>query len=359
MCNIQRKTMKELNRFRQFLNENEVLDGYDKASRELFDMTWDEVQRENDPRMKQAVHDEVQKDDDLDYIDDVQEAEYGQEAYFEKLFKDFEETKKALIDVARVQLASAAYGYNFDPSQVGGFAKDERKVRKYLRADFRDVKSNMDSYIRQNYLKDKYWEDDPNALFGYLRDNMDYTIDRLKTKLNSVISRNGERLNDPKYKEKYKFQLLLIETIKKTISILEKFKLTIAKDPRTTGPAVEKRGSRTVNSLQEGTWSYGSENDMMKALEEMNAMMMHSDPRQFKAGLDAMEKALYKIFGSDDFHDYLGNAQDFAAEGDLDRAKNALTDAMGIGEKMIASIHGMDGDLEENDIALDEIINEG
>jgi hypothetical protein len=128
--------MKELNRFRQFLNENEVLDRYDKASKELFDMTWDEVQRENDPRMKQAVHDEVQKDDDLDYIDDVQEADYGQEAYFEKLFKDFEETKKALIDVARVQLASAAYGYNFDPSQVGGFAKDERKVQKIFKSRF-------------------------------------------------------------------------------------------------------------------------------------------------------------------------------------------------------------------------------
>jgi hypothetical protein len=41
--------MKELNRFRQFLNENEVLDRYDKASKELFDMTWDEVQREKRP----------------------------------------------------------------------------------------------------------------------------------------------------------------------------------------------------------------------------------------------------------------------------------------------------------------------
>lgn len=244
--------MKELNRFRQFLNENEVLDRYDKASKKLFDMTWDEVQRENDPRMKQDVHDEVQKDDDLDYIDDVQEAEYGQEAYFEKLFKDFEETKKALIDVARVQLASAAYGYNFDPSQVGGFAKDEKKVQKYLRADFRDVKSNMDSYISKNYLKDKYWEGDPNALFGYLRDNMDYTIDNLKQKVKNIIRRNGERLNDPKYKEKYKFELLSIETIKKTISILEKFKLTIAKDPRTTGNAVKQRGSRDVSNQSLG-----------------------------------------------------------------------------------------------------------
>jgi len=110
--------------------------------------------------------------------------------------------------------------------------------------------------------------------------------------------------------------------------------------------------------LNEGTWSYGSENQMIKALEEMNAMLMHSDPRQLKAGLDAMDNALYRIFGDDDFHDSLGAAQDFAAEGDLDRAKNALSDTMGIGDRMIASIHGMDGDLEENDMALDEIIGE-
>jgi len=63
--------MKELNTFRKFLNENED-DGYDKASKKLFDMTWDEVRRENDPRMRQDVHDEVQKDDDKNYIDDVQ-----------------------------------------------------------------------------------------------------------------------------------------------------------------------------------------------------------------------------------------------------------------------------------------------
>ena len=110
--------------------------------------------------------------------------------------------------------------------------------------------------------------------------------------------------------------------------------------------------------LNEGTWSYGSENDMVKALEEMNAMMMHSDPRQLKAGLDAMDNALYRIFGDDDFHDSLGAAQDFAAEGDLDRAKNALSDAIGIGDRMIAKIHGMEGDLEENDMTLDEIIGE-
>ena len=109
--------------------------------------------------------------------------------------------------------------------------------------------------------------------------------------------------------------------------------------------------------LNEGTWSYGSENQMIKALEEMNAMMMHSDPRQLKAGLDAMDNALYRIFGDDNFHDEFSNAKSYAAEGDLDRAKNALGDAMAIGKKMIKDIHGMEDGLEENDSALDEIID--
>ena len=73
--------MKEISTFREFLNENED-DGYDRASKELFDMTWDEVRRENDPRMRQAVHDEVQKDDDT-YIDDVQENQSSSQNFYE------------------------------------------------------------------------------------------------------------------------------------------------------------------------------------------------------------------------------------------------------------------------------------
>ena len=75
--------MKELSTFRKFLNEVYEDDGYDKASRKLFDMTWDEVRRENDPSMKQAVHDEVQKDDDTNYIDDVQEGKYFAPEFYE------------------------------------------------------------------------------------------------------------------------------------------------------------------------------------------------------------------------------------------------------------------------------------
>ena len=83
--------MKELNTFREFLNENED-DGYDRASKELFDMTWDEVRRENDPRMRQAVHDEVQKDDDT-YIDDVQESRLSSQGFYEVEFIEMDGNK--------------------------------------------------------------------------------------------------------------------------------------------------------------------------------------------------------------------------------------------------------------------------
>jgi len=181
--------MKELTRFRQFLNENE---------------------------------------------DSINEAAYGQEAYFDKLIKEFEVVKKALIDVARVQIASAAYGYGYDAREAGIYAM-EKDWEKNLRADFNAVKSNMRTYIDPNYLKDEYWNGDPNKIFVYIRENIDDIIDGLDTKLrlvNRLIDGDGEDLNDEKVKEKYKVKILLRETIKKTISTLEEFKKTLAADPR-------------------------------------------------------------------------------------------------------------------------------
>jgi hypothetical protein len=119
------------------------------------------------------------------------------------------------------------------------------------------------------------------------------------------------------------------------------------------------------SSLKEGTWSLGTLSQMAKSLEEINAMMMHSDPRQFKAGLEAMDNALYRIFGDDEFHDQFSNAKSLAAEGDLDRAKNALSDAMSRAKELYEDEYEyreergeLKFDLEENDKALDEIINE-
>jgi len=62
--------MKELNQFRKYLKEIDEDDEYEIASRNLFDMTWDEVRRQNDQDMVQDVHDEVSKDDGDDWDDD-------------------------------------------------------------------------------------------------------------------------------------------------------------------------------------------------------------------------------------------------------------------------------------------------
>ena len=52
------------------LEEIDEDDEYEIASRKLFDMTWDEVRRQNDQGMVQDVHDEVSKDDEEDWDDD-------------------------------------------------------------------------------------------------------------------------------------------------------------------------------------------------------------------------------------------------------------------------------------------------
>ena len=63
---------------KKYLAEGRLLkeedDGYDKASQELFGMTWDEVRKRDDPRMRQDVHDEVQKDDEKGWEDEVDES---------------------------------------------------------------------------------------------------------------------------------------------------------------------------------------------------------------------------------------------------------------------------------------------
>ena len=79
--------------YKKYLAEGRLLkeeedDGYDKASRELFDMTWDEVRKQDDPRMRQDVHDEVQKDDEADWGDDVDESVTGSKEKFNVIVKN-------------------------------------------------------------------------------------------------------------------------------------------------------------------------------------------------------------------------------------------------------------------------------
>jgi hypothetical protein len=80
---------------------------------------------------------------------------------------------------------------------------------------------------------------------------------------------------------------------------------------------------------------------------------------------------MYNVFGDDGFHDYLGAAKDAVEAGDMDRAKNALGDALGRAMELYKDEEAYRKDsgetgfefkprfgLEENDAVLDEIIGE-
>lgn len=49
------------------LEDDDTRKAYDEASQRLFNMTWDEVRKQDDQSMRQDVHDEVSKDDDEDW----------------------------------------------------------------------------------------------------------------------------------------------------------------------------------------------------------------------------------------------------------------------------------------------------
>jgi len=93
--------------------------------------------------------------------------------------------------------------------------------------------------------------------------------------------------------------------------------------------------------------------------------------------LDKIESMLYDVFGSDDFHDSIDQAKDAAI--DDDKFVNYIGDAQAKGMAMLNNIYSdkganaftkaaddpivrgrdaMSNDLEENDKALDEVIEE-
>lgn len=309
---------------------------------------------------------------EMDYIDGINE----NEAYFDNLLKEFDGVKKALIDVARVSLAKASYGYNFDASQVGGFAKDE-KWKKYLRADFKDVKSNLSSYINKNYLEDKYWKGDPNTLFVYIKEDIDQIIDSLERWL--IVSEreiDGQDLKDEKVKEKYKVVLLEIETIKKAISILEKFKSTLAEDPRSIQENKEKMKEFNLSKWRQFVIA---ESDFGNDPEDR-----YKYARKFTADLPDTARSEYLVSALDDaLEDY--RLTDEVGEFDqafvdvmkaLGKEKELSEDlfspnemsAMAIEKEMAEGIPDVNtdfsvdtdfsDDLSENDAVLDEIVKD-
>jgi len=127
--------------------------------------------------------------------------------------------------------------------------------------------------------------------------------------------------------------------------------------------------------IKEGTWSLGSLREMAATMAQIQGMIRETDPAALLQAFEDLDHIMYNVFGDDGFHDYLGAAQDAAEEGDMDRAKNALGDALGRAQELYKSEEAYRKDrgetgfefpsryhegeeLEENDSVLDEIIGE-
>ena len=114
------------------------------------------------------------------------------------------------------------------------------------------------------------------------------------------------------------------------------------------------------NELHEGTWSLGSAQSMEAAISQLQGMMREDDPAAWMQAFEDLDGILYRVFGDDGFHDALGDSKAAVEAGDIDRAKNALGDALGVAQQLLAyQVKQNAENLEENDIALDEILDEG
>lgn len=118
--------------------------------------------------------------------------------------------------------------------------------------------------------------------------------------------------------------------------------------------------------IKEGTWSLGSARQMAAAMTQLQGMMREEDPTAWMQAFEDLDSILYKVFGDDSFHDYLGASKAAVEAGDIDRAKNALGDALGVAEDLYNyqlkqhanAFVREEEELEENDSVLDEIIDE-
>ena len=111
--------------------------------------------------------------------------------------------------------------------------------------------------------------------------------------------------------------------------------------------------------IKEGTWSLGSAQNMEAALTQLQGMMREDNPAAWMQAFEDLDSILYRVFGDDSFHDYLDASKAAVEAGDIDRAKNALSDAIGIAQKLLAfQVKQNAENLEENDAVLDEIIGE-
>jgi hypothetical protein len=100
--------------------------------------------------------------------------------------------------------------------------------------------------------------------------------------------------------------------------------------------------------LNEGVWSLGSANEIKDAIHTLE-MWYELDARQISALFDDKDNSnfFYNIVGDDLFHDALDRAEKAAAVDDTDSAHNAVGDAIGRAEELLAFVQKREGLNEE------------
>jgi hypothetical protein len=104
--------------------------------------------------------------------------------------------------------------------------------------------------------------------------------------------------------------------------------------------------SRT--DIKEGVWSLGTSQEIKDAIHTLETWY-ESDARQISALFDDKDNSnwFYNVVGDDIFHDYLNRVEKAAAVDDTDSAHNAVGDAIGRAEELLAFVQKSEGLNEE------------
>lgn len=123
--------------------------------------------------------------------------------------------------------------------------------------------------------------------------------------------------------------------------------------------------------IKEGTWSLGGPKEIDSIIKGLQGIIKMADDAQTKRNAagrgfvnalqnqlksDGWFDRLYKIVGDDSFFDHYDAANTAAQVRDFDKVKNHLGDAIARAEELKAAIMKNSG-IKENDSVLDEIIN--
>ena len=85
--------------------------------------------------------------------------------------------------------------------------------------------------------------------------------------------------------------------------------------------------AQDVEAIDEGTWSVGTSKEIKNIMGLLDVAMDIKDPQELIDFLDMHSKSMYNIVGDDLFFDDIDGAKSEAAEGNMDRAQNRLSDA--------------------------------